>query len=227
VGQIHIDLLVANIELDPLHGPRRLQSKQSAPEICVLHAVHRRAGASPTPSGYPPETRKNPDYFQKPQFQAALFAYILTFFVIGLWWQAHHLIFGYIRQYDRVLVRANSVFLVTIAILPFATVVLNAANRNPVGVGFFAVTQIAAGLSLAGVWWYASGPGRLVHEGVPVEWRTYLSRITLVTPVVFALSIPVAFWPVSVLNLNPGELVWLGAFVVPIAFRHRAKAAGH
>jgi TMEM175 potassium channel family protein len=159
-----------------------------------------------------------PAYFQTPPFQAAMFAYILTFFVIGLWWQAHHLIFGYIHQYDRILVRANSVFLVTIAILPFATIVLNAANLNPVGVGFFAVNQIAAGLSLAGLWWYAAGPGRLVHPGVPLEWKRYLSRITLVTPLIFAISIPVAFWQV-----RAGELVWLGAFVVPIAFRHRAR----
>lgn len=165
-----------------------------------------------------------PAYFQTAGFQSALFAYILTFFVIGLWWQAHHLIFGYITQYDRVLVRANSVFLLTIAILPFATIVLSAAGQNPVGVGFFAVNQIAAGLSLAGVWWYSSGSGRLVHERVPVEWRDYLSRITLVTPVVFALSIPVAIWiPSSVFGVTAGEYVWLGAFVLPMAFRHKAK----
>jgi uncharacterized membrane protein len=164
-------------------------------------------------------------YFQTQDFQSAMFAYILTFFVIGLWWQAHHLIFGYITQYDRVLVRANSVFLLTIAILPFATIVLTAAGQNPVGVGFFAVNQIAAGLSLAGVWWYAAGRGRLVHDRVPLEWRSYLSRITLVTPVVFAVSIPVAVWfPFNAYGVTAGEYVWLGAFVLPLAFRHKARA---
>jgi uncharacterized membrane protein len=164
-------------------------------------------------------------YLQTPQFVGAMFAYILTFFVIGLWWQAHHLIFGYIHQYDRVLVRANSVFLVTIAILPFATIVLTAAGANPVGVGFFAANQIVAGLSLAAVWWYSSGKGRLVHDRVPLEWRRYLSRITLVTPVVFAISIPVAvFVPATFGNVTAGEFVWLGAFVVPMAFRRRAQS---
>jgi uncharacterized membrane protein len=164
-------------------------------------------------------------YFGTSGFQSVMFSYILTFFVIGLWWQAHHLIFGYIHQYDRVLVRANSVFLVTIAILPFATIVLTAAGDNPVGVAFFAVTQIAAGLSLAGVWWYSSGRGGLVHDRVPVEWRAYLSRITLVTPVVFAISIPVAvLFPYSAFGVTVGEYVWLGAFVGPMAIRHKAKA---
>lgn len=159
-------------------------------------------------------------------FVPAVFAYILTFFVIGLWWQSHHLIFGYIREYDRTLVRANSVFLLTIAVLPFATIVLVAAGTNPVGVGFYAVTQVAAGLSLAGIWSYSSGRAGLVHERVPREWRGYLSRITLVTPVFFAVSIPVAvFVPFVTDGFTSGELVWLGAFIVPIAFRHKARAA--
>ncbi|MCI4329526.1 MAG: DUF1211 domain-containing protein [Thermoplasmata archaeon] len=166
-------------------------------------------------------------YFLDPSspFRSELFAYIVTFFVIGLWWRAHHLIFGYIRQYDRVLVRANSVFLVTIAILPFATIALTRAGQDPIGVEFFAGTQIAAGLSLAGTWRYASGRGRLVHDRVPAEWRDYLSRITLVTPVAFALSIPVAIWiPSSAFGVTAGEYVWLGAFILPMAFRHKAKA---
>ncbi|MCI4324624.1 MAG: DUF1211 domain-containing protein [Thermoplasmata archaeon] len=163
-------------------------------------------------------------YLQTQTFASAMYAYILTFFVIGLWWQSHHLIFGYIQQYDRVLVRVNSVFLVTIAILPFATIVLNAAGNAPVGVGFFAVNQIAAGLSLALLWRYASGSGHLVHEKIPESWRSYLSRITMVTPVVFALSIPAAFW--SFQGVNAGEIVWLGAFVFPMAIRHQARSGG-
>jgi uncharacterized membrane protein len=161
-------------------------------------------------------------YFQTHAFESAMYAYILTFFVIGLWWQSHHLIFGYIRRYDRVLVRANSVFLVTIAILPFATIVLNAADNSPIGVGFFAAIQIAAGLSLAGLWRYASGPGHLVHRRLPASWRSYLSQVTLVTPLVFALSIPAAFWSVD--GVNAGYLVWLGAFVFPMAIRHKARS---
>jgi uncharacterized membrane protein len=160
-------------------------------------------------------------YFKTPAFSSAMYAYILTFFVIGLWWQGHHLIFGYIQRYDRVLVRANSVFLVTIAILPFATVVLNAAGDNPVGVDFFAVLQIITGLTLAALWRYASGPAQLVPDHLPATWRNYLSRITMVTPAVFAISIPFAFW--SFHNVNAGEFVWVGAFVLPAAIRRQAR----
>ncbi|HEV8050361.1 MAG TPA: TMEM175 family protein, partial [Thermoplasmata archaeon] len=51
-------------------------------------------------------------YFQTQPFKTALYTYVLTFFVIGMWWQGHHLVFGYIQRYDRELIRLNSVFLV-------------------------------------------------------------------------------------------------------------------
>ena len=51
--------LTGNVQFDPSHMPGRLQSEESSVKIRVLHAVHRRAGASPTSSGYPPESRKN------------------------------------------------------------------------------------------------------------------------------------------------------------------------
>ncbi|HKV90488.1 MAG TPA: TMEM175 family protein, partial [Thermoplasmata archaeon] len=149
-----------------------------------------------------------PAYFQTSTFQAAILAYVLSFFVIGMWWQGHHLIFGYIERFDRVLIRANSLFLVFIAIVPFATIVLNAAGNAPFGVGFYAFIQIATGLALASIWWYAAGHGHLVVQDFPDEWRRYLNRSTLYMPVVFAASIPVAFW-----NVRAAEGVWLLVFV--------------
>jgi len=157
-------------------------------------------------------------YLRTQPFQMAIYAYVLTFFVIGMWWQGHHLIFGYIEQFDRVLIRANTMFLVTIAILPFATIVLNAADSDPVGVVFFAVTQIVAGLSLATIWWYAAGPGHLVGEGIPAEWRRYLRRSSLFMPVIFAISIPVAFFSVTA-----AEGVWLFVFVLWFVSRRFAR----
>jgi uncharacterized membrane protein len=148
-------------------------------------------------------------YLQQSAFQTAMYAYVLTFFIIGMWWQGHHLIFGYIERFDRMLIRLNSVFLVCIAILPFAVVVLNAAQNFPVGVIFFAVSQIAAGLSMSALWWYASGPGHLVRPRFPAEWSRYLRRTSLFMPVVFAASIPVAF-----VNVVAAQGVWLLVFVL-------------
>jgi uncharacterized membrane protein len=160
------------------------------------------------------------DYFQHGDFQTAIFTYVLTFFVIGMWWQGHHLVFGYIVRFDRVLVRLNSVFLVFMAILPFATISLNAAGNAPIGVGFFSVLQISAGLTLTLVWWYASGPGHLISKRFPKEWTHYLLRASLFMPIVFAASIPVAVY----VGVTAAEVVWLLIFVFWFISRRHAKA---
>jgi uncharacterized membrane protein len=157
-------------------------------------------------------------YLQSKPFTSALYAYGLTFFVIALWWQGHHLIFTYVRRFDRPLIRLNSIFLVFMAILPFATMVLNAAKAQPIGVVFFATLQIAAGVTLGGLWWYASGTGALVGPDFPPEWRNYLLRHMVSTPVSFAISIPVAF-----VNVTYAELVWLGVFVISAFWRNKAR----
>ncbi|MCI4321595.1 MAG: DUF1211 domain-containing protein [Thermoplasmata archaeon] len=157
-------------------------------------------------------------YLQQSAFQTALYAYVLTFFVIGMWWQGHHLIFGYIERFDRVLIRLNTIFLICIAILPFTVVVLNAAQSTPTGVVFFAVTQIAAGLCLSALWWYSSGPGHLIRPNFPPEWNRYLRRTSLFMPVVFAASIPFAFY-----NVVVAQGVWLLVFVLWFVSRRIAR----
>lgn len=49
--------------------------------------------------------------------------FILSFFIIGLYWTVHHNIFGYVVNYSKKLVWLNLIFLFTIALMPFSTAV--------------------------------------------------------------------------------------------------------
>ncbi|HKS59913.1 MAG TPA: TMEM175 family protein [Thermoplasmata archaeon] len=155
-------------------------------------------------------------YLTSDVFGRPLLAYLVTFFVISLWWQGHHLIFTYLRRYNRNLVRLNTLFLLFIAILPFSTGLLNAARGDPVGVAVFSLLQIAAGLSLGGLWVYASGVGGLTPADFPRDWRDYVTRATLLPPLIFAVSIPVAF-----VNTILAQLLWLLIAVMPLVLRRR------
>jgi uncharacterized membrane protein len=152
-------------------------------------------------------------------FIAALYSYVITFFVIALWWQAHHLIFSYIRAYDRPLIQINSAFLILIAVLPFATDVLNAAGSARVGVILFALIQVATGITLLGLWVYATGRSHLVPSHIPKDWTESIRVQMLTAPVVFACSIPLAF-----INASDAELVWVALFVIIIVRRRKGKA---
>ena len=52
-----------------------------------------------------------------PQF----LSFILSFFVIGIFWMAHHRIFRYVARMDQGLLWLNLLFLMCIAFLPYPT----------------------------------------------------------------------------------------------------------
>ncbi len=54
---------------------------------------------------------------QTPQFVG----FVVSFFIIGLYWFLHHKIFGYVINYSAKLIWLNLVFLFSIVLLPFTT----------------------------------------------------------------------------------------------------------
>jgi len=47
--------------------------------------------------------------------------YIISFFLIGLYWSIHHRMFGFVTSYDRKLLFLNLLFLFFVALMPFST----------------------------------------------------------------------------------------------------------
>jgi uncharacterized membrane protein len=57
-------------------------------------------------------------------------AYAVTFLFIGQVWANHHVMFDHIRAADRVVLLLNTLLLMVVAFLPFATSVLAGALRS-------------------------------------------------------------------------------------------------
>lgn len=148
--------------------------------------------------------------------KSAFLAYLLSFFVIYLYWVAHHQIFQYIVSYDRRLLDLNVVFLLFIAVMPFVTNLLSAASGEFLAFLVYAVVQVAAGTSLFVVWVYATRVQRHVDPSMPTEWIRYISLRTGLSPAYFAGSIAVALW-----NTTYAEYSWLGVFLLQLALRYR------
>jgi uncharacterized membrane protein len=145
--------------------------------------------------------------------------FALSFAVIGLFWLAHHGLFGYIKGLDRPLVLLNLLFLGCIAFLPYPTSLLSAAGDQVPATIFYALSIAGAGLVEAAVWLYAIRIRELALPGVPpAVHRRVLLRI-LTTPAVFLLSIPVAIaQPVL------AQLLWLLVLVGALVRRHLGPA---
>ena len=91
-------------------------------------------------------------------------SYLISFSLIGGYWRAHHRIFHYIKAYDRWLISLNLLFLMCVAFLPFPSSLLGEYGGQLVPVEIYAGSVAATGLSLGGMWWYATR-GRRLTDG--------------------------------------------------------------
>jgi uncharacterized membrane protein len=138
-----------------------------------------------------------------------ILSFTISFLVIGLFWMGHHRLFRYITVLDRRLIFLNLLFLGTIAFLPYPTALLFAGNTHePAAPVFYASCVAGAGLLELALWLYATRRG-LVPASVPLKVRRYELAQLLPTPVVFLLSIPVAF-------IAPGVAPFTWILLVPI-----------
>ena len=140
-----------------------------------------------------------------------IISFAISFLVIGLFWMGHHRLFRYVTALDRGLIFLNLLFLGTIAFLPYPTALLFAGGtRQTTGPVFYAACVAVAGLMELAVWLYASHTKGLVPASVSPALRRFELGQLLPTPVVFLLSIPVAF-------IAPGVAPFTWILLVPIA----------
>jgi uncharacterized membrane protein len=135
--------------------------------------------------------------------------YVFVFVMIAIWWTAHNRLFRWIVRYDDVLVGLNMAVLLEIAIMPFVLrVYINYASTE-VAVILFSLIELATGLTLSLLWFYASWNHRLIRRSIPVSDVRWLQYRTLLTPAIFAISIGVAL-----VSVTGAEIVWVGALVI-------------
>ena len=106
-------------------------------------------------------------------------AYAVTFLFIGQVWANHHVMFDHIRAADRVVLLLNTLLLMAVAFLPFATSVLAGALHSGDGqrtaVVFYGIAFWVTALTFNAVWQYASRQ-RLLSDALDAEGATAIGR---------------------------------------------------
>jgi uncharacterized membrane protein len=106
-------------------------------------------------------------------------AYVVTFLFIGQVWTNHHVMFDHVRAADRLVLLLNTVLLMVVAFLPFATSVLAEALRSGHGqrtaVVFYAIAFDVTALTFNAVWQYACRH-RLLSEALDSAAATAIGR---------------------------------------------------
>jgi uncharacterized membrane protein len=106
-------------------------------------------------------------------------SYAVTFLFIGQVWANHHVMFDHIRAADRTVLLLNTVLLMVVAFLPFATSVLADSLRSGHGertaVAFYGIAFGVTALTFNAVWQYARRHG-LLSDALGPAGATAISR---------------------------------------------------
>jgi uncharacterized membrane protein len=137
------------------------------------------------------------------EMRGKFLGFLISFGVIGLYWVAHHWLFSYIRRYSVSLLWLNLLFLLGITFLPFATSLLGNYLVLSLARTIYAGTVAFIGLASTALWLYATWNKRLVDRDLDAKFIRRVTVRSLVPPLLFLLSIPLA-------HLAPGLtlLLW-------------------
>jgi uncharacterized membrane protein len=140
-----------------------------------------------------------------------IIAFVISFVVVGLYWEGHLRIFHVVRATDRGLIGLNLAFLIWVAFMPYPTAVLGSHEPTRLTVAFYAAVQVGAGLCEAAVWTYATRHPALVSPSVEPSLARRVTAHILRGPVIFAASIAIAL-------VSPWLAIASWALIIPASF---------
>jgi len=141
-----------------------------------------------------------------------ILAYLLSFYVIANFWMSHRSKFNHIIKTDGRLMWLNMLFLLTVGLVPFTTNLI-AESGGTLSTMIYAASMVVSGLSLAGIWQYAAAR-KMIDPKVTKEERREHLQATLMTSLIFALSIPL-----SVVHADAAKYFWIALWPAGIALR--------
>jgi uncharacterized membrane protein len=97
---------------------------------------------------------------------AQVFAFVLSFVMVGMYWVAHHNVALFIKGVDRVLLWLNLLLLLTVVFLPFSTAVLGRHLEERDAVILYGLNLFAANLAGALFWLYGGTRPELRVDGL-------------------------------------------------------------
>ena len=130
----------------------------------------------------------------------------ISFAVIGVYWSVHRRTFARIQGQSSALTFVNFLHLATIVFLPFPTLVMSEYTKSFAAVGMYAATIAFAGFTAAATI-VVAWRGGLMDSSTTQEWVDEEVSSTVATPIIFAISIPVA-----AVNARAATWFWIVAF---------------
>lgn len=139
-----------------------------------------------------------------------ILSYILSFVYIAIYWANHHLLFHIIKSVNRGLFWFNSLFLMTLAFIPFPTSVIGRFSHEPAAVVFYGLSMLATALSFVLLKWYVVNYAKIVDPSLPKSVFKESILVIVIGPSLYGLAILLAF-----VNTNLAILIYM---IIPVIY---------
>ena len=140
-----------------------------------------------------------------------LVSYGLSFTILGLLWNGHHVAFHYVERSDRALLWLNVAFLLFVALVPLPAEMIAEWPIRFAAVAVYGAVLSCAALALYAVWTYATHGRRLVRSTLSAGTVRSLKARFVRATALYLVGVAVAWWSppagVAVLALSHGFFV--------------------
>ena len=145
-------------------------------------------------------------------------SHIISFFVLGIFWVAHHNMFAHIKKHDHFLLWLNLLFLLCVASIPFPTGLLGTYPNERISIMVYSGVLAVTGIFLDIIWWYVTTYGLVDGETDP-EFVRFVHKHIWKAPIMYILAFLISF-----LSLNLAKLILVCVaifYIIPNALERK------
>lgn len=122
-----------------------------------------------------------------------LLAYILSFLIIGVYWVAHHTMMHYIKKVDRNALWINNLTLLSIAFMPFPTLLISRHPNDPIAILVYCLTLSFANLTGSLLWLYVTRKKQYMSQTLSQTFARRVLVMHLSPILIYGLAFSMAF----------------------------------
>ncbi len=143
--------------------------------------------------------------------------YAMSFLLLAIFWVSHHRVFDHLKSVDWKLVWGNVILLLFIALMPFATTLVNEFPNDHASDFLFSLNLFIIGIIYYLLWVYATDNHRLTKSSLEIEHINKTKNSLLVIPVVSVLAMVLAF-------VYPSLSTWVYLLIPVFLLTSKSKA---
>jgi uncharacterized membrane protein len=120
--------------------------------------------------------------------------YVISFLLVAIYWTFHHRMMNLVVRIDTPFLWMNIYYLLVISFIPFPSALFGSYSHETFSFVFYVCCMVTVNLLSMTMLAYASYKSRLIKSDLPAAIIKYLFYRLFASFVVFALSIPLAFY---------------------------------